>query len=456
VQRAIASLPPKYRVPLTMFHLDGLSYQKVADFLDIPLGTAKSLIYRARAKLKDALGSYYSEELAPVVQEVFNEHKLKPEFADRVLQASALATYPPQYRVQVENLPVPGVLRALMEFIGEDFGYTLSEGHGITWRSNAAFELFMGVWGDVFDFVWLPKDGSRPQFTQAAPDEADLADRLAATLDAAGFDCQPILKPDPRRGIAATAAYDEDTMRQRIISSIADRGWPVPVLDLPDRAWASLVTGFREGGEVLIGWSVAPGDDRGIRFEPEKRREFADWYARVTGVVVLTRQRERAPAPLVYRRALEQGVRYLRRRESGGLHAGPATFEAWARSLEAPSLSADDPATVSRRNDILDGMIWDLATRRHYGRLFLQTAATVLPKVETELKAAAGCFGDEHDLMWEVNALAGGRWPGDDLPKLGDPEVRKQIGAIFLKCRDLDLEAAADIEVALARSHHKG
>ena len=47
VLRAVASLPAKYRVPITMFHLDGLSYQKVADFLDIPLGTAKTLIHRA-------------------------------------------------------------------------------------------------------------------------------------------------------------------------------------------------------------------------------------------------------------------------------------------------------------------------------------------------------------------------------------------------------------------------
>lgn len=81
VQRAIASLPPKYRVPLTMFHLDGLSYQKVAQFMDIPLGTVQSLIHRARAKLRVALAAYAAEEVSPMVQEVFNEHKLPPEFS---------------------------------------------------------------------------------------------------------------------------------------------------------------------------------------------------------------------------------------------------------------------------------------------------------------------------------------------------------------------------------------
>jgi len=85
VQHALASLPPKYRVPLTMFHLDGLSVQKVADFLDIPLGSAKSLIHRARRKLKAALASYVAEEVTPMVEEVFDEHKLPPEFAEKVL-----------------------------------------------------------------------------------------------------------------------------------------------------------------------------------------------------------------------------------------------------------------------------------------------------------------------------------------------------------------------------------
>ena len=82
---AIDSLPSKYKVPLTMFHLNGLSYNKVADFLDIPLNTVKSLIYRAREKLKETLNAYVGEEVAPMIQEVLNEHKLPVEFARKVL-----------------------------------------------------------------------------------------------------------------------------------------------------------------------------------------------------------------------------------------------------------------------------------------------------------------------------------------------------------------------------------
>ena len=79
VLAAIDELPAKYRIPLTMFHLDGLSYEKVADFLEIPLGTAKSLISRARQKLKPGLEAYAAEAL-PSLGEVFNEHKLGEAF----------------------------------------------------------------------------------------------------------------------------------------------------------------------------------------------------------------------------------------------------------------------------------------------------------------------------------------------------------------------------------------
>jgi len=89
VLAAVAALPPKYRVPLTMFHLDGLSYQKVADFLDVPLGTAKSLIHRARGKLKELIPDEVAAEVVPTLAEVFDEHKLPAGFAEEITKRAA-------------------------------------------------------------------------------------------------------------------------------------------------------------------------------------------------------------------------------------------------------------------------------------------------------------------------------------------------------------------------------
>ena len=57
IHEAIENLPEKYRVVIEMRHLQELSYQEIADQLDLPLGTVKAHIFRAREmlykKLKD-------------------------------------------------------------------------------------------------------------------------------------------------------------------------------------------------------------------------------------------------------------------------------------------------------------------------------------------------------------------------------------------------------------------
>ncbi len=48
---AINALPPRYRAALMLRHLNELSYQEVAAALDLPLGTVKTHLFRARAAL---------------------------------------------------------------------------------------------------------------------------------------------------------------------------------------------------------------------------------------------------------------------------------------------------------------------------------------------------------------------------------------------------------------------
>lgn len=55
VQDAIQNLPEKYRMVIQMRHMDELSYQEISDELDLPLGTVKAHIFRARELLYKAL-----------------------------------------------------------------------------------------------------------------------------------------------------------------------------------------------------------------------------------------------------------------------------------------------------------------------------------------------------------------------------------------------------------------
>jgi RNA polymerase sigma-70 factor (ECF subfamily) len=58
VQKAIASLPEKYRAALVLCDIEEKSYEEISEVLDLPVGTVKSRINRARNLLKDKLREY--------------------------------------------------------------------------------------------------------------------------------------------------------------------------------------------------------------------------------------------------------------------------------------------------------------------------------------------------------------------------------------------------------------
>jgi len=55
IERAIAGLRPEYRSCILLRHVEGRSYEEIAATLDLPLGTVKTYIHRARHELRKAL-----------------------------------------------------------------------------------------------------------------------------------------------------------------------------------------------------------------------------------------------------------------------------------------------------------------------------------------------------------------------------------------------------------------
>jgi RNA polymerase sigma-70 factor (ECF subfamily) len=55
IEVAIGRLRPEYRSCIMLRHVEGRSYEEIAEMLDLPLGTVKTYIHRARHELRDAL-----------------------------------------------------------------------------------------------------------------------------------------------------------------------------------------------------------------------------------------------------------------------------------------------------------------------------------------------------------------------------------------------------------------
>lgn len=61
---ALAALPERQRIAVTLFDLEGYPHAEIADVLGIPEGTVRSDVFHARRKLRESLGVY-----APVPDE---------------------------------------------------------------------------------------------------------------------------------------------------------------------------------------------------------------------------------------------------------------------------------------------------------------------------------------------------------------------------------------------------
>jgi RNA polymerase sigma-70 factor (ECF subfamily) len=58
LRQVIDELRPEYRELVLLRHFAGLSYQEIADFKEMPLGTVKNKLFRAHSVLRNALADF--------------------------------------------------------------------------------------------------------------------------------------------------------------------------------------------------------------------------------------------------------------------------------------------------------------------------------------------------------------------------------------------------------------
>jgi len=372
---------------------------------------------------------------------------------DRTVLVGAIreGMYAGQKRVP-EDMPLPSVMRALMDFLGEDYGSTTIDAHGTQWHRDNSLMHYMGVSGDAFRFFWVGK--LPPGGIKADEFEEDPIEPYRRCFDASGFDYEIILQREfaARATNAHGTAGDEPTIRARMVEALRDRGRPVVAAGVTAPLDVCLVTGYEQGGDVPIGWRTEPGGPA-ILFEPDKQFKKPDWYPGLMWAVFLGDKHARPPLAETHRKALKWGLELMRAKSSKPWKTGFEAYTAWADALLMDDdFPADDLDVLRERMAYIDPWIWDLAERRAYGGSFLRQVVESQPRMAAELEPAAACFDAEHDMMWEINGLL----HTDDreetaLRNLADPKVRSRIANILEKALARDTEAAGHIERALAQ-----
>ena len=62
LKEKINMLPPVYKTILTLYHLDEQNYAEIGSIMNLPEGTVKSYLFRARRMLRENLTAQYNQE----------------------------------------------------------------------------------------------------------------------------------------------------------------------------------------------------------------------------------------------------------------------------------------------------------------------------------------------------------------------------------------------------------
>jgi RNA polymerase sigma-70 factor (ECF subfamily) len=63
VRQALSELSEEFRTALVLKEMDGMSYEEIAAVVEVPLGTVRSRIHRARLELRAKLSLLLKPEL---------------------------------------------------------------------------------------------------------------------------------------------------------------------------------------------------------------------------------------------------------------------------------------------------------------------------------------------------------------------------------------------------------
>jgi RNA polymerase sigma factor (sigma-70 family) len=62
VMKLIEELPPQYKLILTLYHVEDMSYPEICTITNMPEGTVKNYLFRARTLLKEKVKKYLGKE----------------------------------------------------------------------------------------------------------------------------------------------------------------------------------------------------------------------------------------------------------------------------------------------------------------------------------------------------------------------------------------------------------
>jgi AraC-like DNA-binding protein len=230
-----------------------------------------------------------------------------------------------------------------------------------------------------------------------------------------------------------------------------DNGRPVIALGIIGPSEACIISGYRVSGSTLLGWNF-------FQENPEFAKDSVidesgyfickSWWENPNTIAVMSIGEAKETGTSL-KEILQNAVNILTTERIGNYAGGPAAYEVWAKAIADESQFPKDtvlPLLFERlmcQGDAMD-MIGE---GRSYAASFLewlvgQDEKNMYASIKTKCLEAAKYFKEEARVPQRMGELLGGWQRGEDQArKLADPAVRKEVGQLILKAKELDIKA---------------
>lgn len=203
--------------------------------------------------------------------------------------------------------PYPICLKALANYMGEDIDYA----DAIT-GCGAAFRL---TWNTE---SW---DGSNVDVCHTYTEKEPLKVYLQG-VTAIGRSCRALERHDDG---------DRESIKAFITETLR-KGVPVIAMGIVGPPEAGLVTGFRDGGETLLGWSVFQEYMQEIKTDPCGYYVTSAWWE--NGVDTLIAMGDKVCPVIGAMSVAKRALEVLTPRADGAYRKGLAAYDAWKRDID--------------------------------------------------------------------------------------------------------------------------
>ncbi|ADL52792.1 sigma-70 family RNA polymerase sigma factor [Clostridium cellulovorans] len=342
VQESLSLLTNDQKEAIILHYYLDKKYSDIANMLGITETAVANRIYSGKKKLKKIMLITMKDYLVELSMN-------KDSFTRKVLeQVPNITTQDP--RVQ-ENFQFCGCMRAIMQYLNKD--------------SSLDFIYFAGITGALFCNVW--SYNPKWQYSESTVSFFQYNGRqeiIVSAFRSIGYKCEIVSEIDLKEN---TKKY-----LKKIVESL-DSGFPVMTYGIVGPPTCSLITGYDEGGEVLIGWSAFQNGDHGFPdgYEPcgyyRKRNGLDESY----GLIFFGEECEPMNNQDIVKTALKNIKQVVNLPKTNRNLYGIDAYTAWAEAFLQDKDFIENASELDTYLDVHCGQKVIVMTGRTYGAEFL-------------------------------------------------------------------------------------